>query len=148
MFANQWSYSNSTRYSLLSGKQLNAYLACGVRNCHEKSSSRHQFDRSGTTFLGSDAKNKTIQTQRRTTSLYKNSPVRFHAIGSVDTAPFDDTGCREEKRPRNRKRTVERLAGFDLPPHKVNAAPTPRTGFPPIRDSTSGMRLAADPGLA
>jgi hypothetical protein len=25
-----------------------------------------------------------MQTQRRTISLYKNSPVRFHAIGSVD----------------------------------------------------------------
>src|SRR5262245_16881427 len=52
---------------------------------------RHQFDRSGTIFFGSDAKNNTIQTQRRTTSLYKNSPVSFYAIGSVDmlhlTAP-------------------------------------------------------------
>src|SRR6516225_434720 len=45
---------------------------------------RHQFDRSGTTFFGSDARNNTIQTQRRTTSLYKNSSVRFHAIGSVE----------------------------------------------------------------
>src|ERR1700733_3988870 len=49
------------------------------------SSSRHQSDRSGTTFFGSDVKNNTIQTQRRTISLYRNSPVRFHAIGSVDT---------------------------------------------------------------
>src|SRR6476660_7713163 len=53
--------------------------------CRDKSPVReNQFDRSGTIFFGSDAKNNTIQTQRRTTSLYKNSPVRFHAIGSVD----------------------------------------------------------------
>lgn len=42
-------------------------------------------------LLGSDVKNKTIQTQSKTMSLYKNSPVKFHAIGSVDmlhrTAP-------------------------------------------------------------
>ncbi len=42
-------------------------------------------------FLGSDVKNKMIQTQSSTISLYKNSPVRFQAIGSVDmlhlTAP-------------------------------------------------------------
>src|SRR5262249_52222566 len=54
--------------------------------------STRQFNRSGTTFLGSDAKNNTIQTQRRTTSLYKNSPVRFHAIGSVDTLHLTTPG--------------------------------------------------------
>src|SRR5262249_8093531 len=51
----------------------------------------HQFDRSATPFFGSDATNNTIQTQRGTTSLYKNSPVWFHATGCVDmlhlTAP-------------------------------------------------------------
>src|SRR5258708_17115231 len=57
---------------------------------------RHQFDRSGTTFFGSDAKNNTIQTQRRTTSLYKNSPVRFHAIGSVDTLHLTTTGVQKK----------------------------------------------------
>src|SRR5215467_4785225 len=56
----------------------------------------HQFDRSGTTFFGSDAKNNTIQTQRRTTSLYKNSPVRFHAIGSVDTLHLTTPGVEKK----------------------------------------------------
>ena len=55
-----------------------------------------QFDRSGTTFFGSDAKNNTIQTQRRTTSLYKNSPVRFHAIGSVDTLHLTTPGVEKK----------------------------------------------------
>jgi hypothetical protein len=58
---------------------------------------RHQFDRSGTTFFGSEAKNSTIQTQRRTTSLYKNSPVRFHAIGSVDTLHLTTPGVEKKK---------------------------------------------------
>src|SRR6516164_4137048 len=58
---------------------------------------RHQFDRSGTTFFGSDAKNSTIQTQRRTTSLYKNSPVRFHATGSVDTLHLTTPGVEKKK---------------------------------------------------
>ena len=43
-----------------------------------------QFERSGTTFFGSDVRNNTIQTPRRTRSLNKNSPARFHAIGSAD----------------------------------------------------------------
>ena len=50
-----------------------------------------QSDRRGTTVFGRDAKNKTTQTQRSTMSLYRNSPVRLHAMGSVDklhlTAP-------------------------------------------------------------
>src|SRR5262245_62777171 len=58
--------------------------------------SRHQFDRSGMTFFGSDAKNNTIQTQRRTTSLYKNSPVRFHAIGSVDMLHLTTPGVEKK----------------------------------------------------
>src|SRR5258705_12123506 len=57
---------------------------------------RHQVDRSGTTFFGSDAKNSTIQTQRRTTSLNKNSPVRFHAIGSVDTLHWTTPGVEKK----------------------------------------------------
>src|ERR1700732_586657 len=57
---------------------------------------RHQFDRNGTTFFGSDAKNKTKQTQRRTTSLYKNSPVRFHAIGSVERLHFTTPGVEKK----------------------------------------------------
>jgi hypothetical protein len=55
-----------------------------------------QFDRSGTTFFGSDAKNNTIQTQGRTTSLYKNSPVRFHAIGSVETLHLTTPGVEKK----------------------------------------------------
>lgn len=43
-----------------------------------------QLVRRGTTVLGREAKNKTMQTQRSTMSLYRNSPVRFHAMGSVD----------------------------------------------------------------
>src|SRR5262245_42287909 len=58
--------------------------------------SRHQFDRSGMTFFGSDAKNSTIQTHRRTTSLKRNSPVRFHAIGSVDTLHFTTPGVEKK----------------------------------------------------
>jgi hypothetical protein len=57
---------------------------------------RYQFDRSGTTFFGSDARNNTIQTQRRTTSLYKNSPVRFHAIGSVDRLHLTTPGVEKK----------------------------------------------------
>src|SRR5690242_11035766 len=60
------------------------------------SSSRLHFDRSGTTFFGSDAKNNTIQTQRRTTSLNKNSPVRFHAIGSVDKLHLTTPGVEKK----------------------------------------------------
>ena len=56
----------------------------------------YQSDRSGTTFFGSDVKNNTIQTQRRTTSLYKNSPVRFHAIGSVDTLHLTTPGVEKK----------------------------------------------------
>jgi len=55
-----------------------------------------QFERSGTTFFGSDARNNTIQTQRRTTSLNKNSPVRFHAIGSVDTLHLTTPGVEKK----------------------------------------------------
>src|ERR1700754_3672181 len=55
-----------------------------------------QSDRSGTTFFGSDAKNNTIHTQRRTTSLNKNSPVRFHAIGSVDTLHLTTPGVEKK----------------------------------------------------
>ena len=58
--------------------------------------SRHQLDRSGTSLFGSDAKNNTIQTHRRTTSLYKNSPVRFHAIGSVDTLHLTTPGVEKK----------------------------------------------------
>jgi hypothetical protein len=60
------------------------------------SSSKIQFDLSGTNFLGRDAKNNTRQTQRRTTSLYKNSPVRFHAIGSVDTLHLTTPGVEKK----------------------------------------------------
>src|SRR5580693_8395577 len=42
------------------------------------------FVRRGTNAFGRDAKNKTRQTQRSTMSLYRNSPERFHAIGSAD----------------------------------------------------------------
>src|SRR5215831_17065356 len=63
---------------------------------HTAAKPTHQLDRSGTTFFGSDAKNKTIQTQRRTTSLYKNSPVRFHAIGSVDTLHLTTPGVEKK----------------------------------------------------
>ena len=55
-----------------------------------------QFERSGTTFFGSDARNNTIQTQRKTTSLNKNSPVRFHAIGSVDTLHLTTPGVEKK----------------------------------------------------
>jgi hypothetical protein len=60
------------------------------------SSSRRQFDRSGTAVFGSDAKNNTIQTQRRTTSLYKNSPVRFQTIGSADTLHLTTPGVEKK----------------------------------------------------
>src|SRR5271163_1919146 len=63
---------------------------------NSSSSSRHQSDRSGTTFFGSDVKNNTTQTQRRTTSLYKNSPVRFHAIGSVDRLHLTTPGVEKK----------------------------------------------------
>jgi hypothetical protein len=56
----------------------------------------NQFERSGTTPFGSDAKNKTTQTQRRTMSLYRNSPVRFHAIGSVDKLHFTTPGVEKK----------------------------------------------------
>jgi hypothetical protein len=55
-----------------------------------------QFERSGTTFFGSDARNNTIQTQRKTTSLNKNSPVRFHAIGSVDMLHLTTPGVEKK----------------------------------------------------
>jgi hypothetical protein len=48
------------------------------------------------TFFGSEAKNNTIQTHRRTTSLYKNSPARFHAIGSVDTLHLTTPGVEKK----------------------------------------------------
>jgi hypothetical protein len=59
-------------------------------------SSRRQFDRSGTNFFGSDAKYNTIQAQRRTTSLYKNPPVRFRIIGSVDTLHLTTAGVEKK----------------------------------------------------
>ena len=37
-----------------------------------------------TTDCGKEARNNTAQTQSRTMSLNRNSPVRFQAIGSVD----------------------------------------------------------------
>src|SRR6478672_7422132 len=64
--------------------------------CRIRFVSECQFERSGTTFFGSDAKNNTIQTQRRTTSLYKNSPVRFHAIGSADTLHLTTPGVEKK----------------------------------------------------
>jgi hypothetical protein len=59
-------------------------------------SRRLQCDRSGTTFFGSDASNNTMQTQRRTTSLYRNSPIRFHAIGSVDRLHLTTPGVEKK----------------------------------------------------
>lgn len=49
-------------------------------------------NRSGTNFLGRDARNNTTHTQSRTISLNRNSPVRFHAIGSVETLHFTTPG--------------------------------------------------------
>src|SRR6478735_6096191 len=40
--------------------------------------------RSRTTDCGNEARNNTAQTHSRTMSLNRNSPARFHAIGSVD----------------------------------------------------------------
>ena len=37
----------------------------------------------GAKFFGRDAKKSTTHTHRKTISLYKNSPVKFHAMGSV-----------------------------------------------------------------
>jgi hypothetical protein len=48
------------------------------------------------TLFGREAKNNTIQTLRRTTSLYKNSPVRFHAIGSVDMLHLTTPGVEKK----------------------------------------------------
>jgi hypothetical protein len=48
------------------------------------------------TFFGNDAKNSTMQTQRRTISLNKNSPVRFHAIGSVDRLHLTTPGVEKK----------------------------------------------------
>src|SRR5690349_553487 len=56
----------------------------------------HHFSRSGTTFFGSDAKNKTTQTQRSTTSLYRNSPMRFHAMGSVERLHLTTPGVEKK----------------------------------------------------
>src|SRR5260370_33482625 len=50
----------------------------------------------GTTVYGSDDKNNTNQTQRSTSSLYKNSPVRFHAMGSVDTLHLTTPGVEKK----------------------------------------------------
>src|ERR1700741_2129401 len=69
-------------------------IFCGP--CFLEITSECQFERSGTTFFGSDARNNTIQTQRKTTSLNKNSPVRFHAIGSVDTLHLTTPGVEKE----------------------------------------------------
>ena len=56
----------------------------------------HDSYRVGTTFFGSDARNNTIQTQRKTMSLNKNSPVRFHAIGSVDMLHLTTPGVEKK----------------------------------------------------
>src|SRR4051794_24902677 len=47
--------------------------------------SRLQEERDPMKDCGRDAKNSTTQTHSKTMSLNMNSPVRFHAIGSVDT---------------------------------------------------------------
>src|SRR5580700_2594610 len=80
--------------------------------------SRLQSDRSGTTFFGSDVKNNTIQTQRRTISLYKNSPVRFHAIGSVDRLHLTTPGVE--------KKNDHVIANVPIP---INEPSADRTGI-------------------
>ena len=47
-------------------------------------------------MAGSDVRSKTIYTQRRTISLYRNSPVRFHAIGSVDKLHLTTPGVEKK----------------------------------------------------
>src|ERR1700739_1457479 len=53
-------------------------------------------NRSGTNSLGREARNNTTHTQSRTTSLNKNSPVRFHAIGSVEKLHFTTPGVEKK----------------------------------------------------
>src|SRR6202041_1321786 len=48
--------------------------------------------RSGTILGDREARKSTAQTQRRTTSLNRNSPVRFQAIGSVEKLHFTTPG--------------------------------------------------------
>src|SRR5215475_10662446 len=46
---------------------------------------------------GNEASSSTRQTQNRTMSLKMNSPVRFHAIGSVDQLHFTTPGVVKKK---------------------------------------------------
>jgi hypothetical protein len=55
------------------------------------------FERSGTTVFGKEAKSNTRQTQSNTISLYRNSPVRFQATGSIDTLHFTTPGVVKKK---------------------------------------------------
>jgi hypothetical protein len=50
------------------------------------------LERRAMIFLGIEAKSKTTQTHRRTMSLNRNSPVKFHAIGSVEKLHFTTSG--------------------------------------------------------
>src|SRR3954463_15687799 len=71
-----------------------------------------------------NVKNSTIQTQRRTTFLYRNSPVRFQAIGSVDTLHLTTPGVE--------KKNDHVIANVPRPINEPSAdriginAPTPR----------------------
>jgi hypothetical protein len=76
-----------------------------------------RIDRSGTTFFGREAKNNTIQTQRRTISLYKNSPVRFHAIGSVDMLHLTTPGVE--------KKNDHVIANVPIPTNELQPRPRP-----------------------
>src|SRR5262245_2891736 len=60
------------------------------------SSAITQFDRRGINDFGREAKNKTTQTQRSTMSLYRNSPARFHAIGSVEKLHLTTPGVEKK----------------------------------------------------
>src|SRR6202000_2311213 len=53
--------------------------------------------RNGTTDCGKEARNNTTQTQSKTISLKRNSPVRFQAIGSVERLHFTTPGVVKKK---------------------------------------------------
>src|SRR5258708_1144253 len=53
-------------------------------------------DRSGTVFLGIEARNNTRQTQRRTMSLKRNWGVKLHGIGSLERLHFTTSGVEKK----------------------------------------------------
>src|SRR3954464_5557083 len=106
--------------------------------------------RSRTTDRGSEARNNTAPTHSRTMSLNRNSPVRFHAIGSDERLHLTTPGVVKKNdqviakvtMPMNEPSADE--TGLKLPAASsaaITNSATPRTYASPLRPNTDSQEM-------